>query len=49
MSILGAVIEQHIEWTEGRRYLGLDILNRSRSAVTTPSDQQTTTTPAFTA
>ncbi len=22
--------EQHDEWTEGRRYLGLDVLNRCR-------------------
>ena len=29
--LVGAVLaEQHDEWTEGRRYLGLDILARSR-------------------
>jgi putative transposase len=29
--LIGAVLaEQHDEWTEGRRYLGLDILARSR-------------------
>ncbi len=29
--LVGAVLaEQHDEWTEGRRYLGLDVLNRSR-------------------
>jgi putative transposase len=29
--LIGAVLaEQHDEWTEGRRYLGLDVLNRSR-------------------
>ena len=28
---LGAVLgEQHDEWAEGRRYLGLDVLSRSR-------------------
>ena len=35
--LVGAVLaEQHDEWTEGRRYLGLDILARSR--ITTASD-----------
>ena len=29
--LVGAVLaEQHAEWTEGRRYLGLDVLARSR-------------------
>ena len=29
--LVGAVLaEQHDEWAEGRRYLGLDILSRSR-------------------
>ena len=29
---LGAVLaEQHDEWVEGRRYLGLDVLARARS------------------
>ena len=29
--LVGAVLaEQHDEWIEGRRYLGLDVLNRSR-------------------
>jgi transposase-like protein len=32
--LVGAVLaEQHDEWTEGRRYLGLDILARSRLAI----------------
>ena len=31
--LVGAVLaEQHDEWTEGRRYLGLDVLTRSRQA-----------------
>jgi transposase-like protein len=31
--LVGAVLaEQHDEWAEGRRYLGLDVLNRSRLA-----------------
>jgi len=29
--LVGAVLaEQHDEWAEGRRYLGLDVLTRSR-------------------
>jgi putative transposase len=29
--LVGAVLaEQHDEWIEGRRYLGLDVLSRSR-------------------
>ena len=46
--LVGAVLaEQHDEWTEGRRYLGLDVLARSRitiaphaTEVTTDSDLQ---------
>jgi transposase-like protein len=35
--LIGAVLaEQHDEWTEGRRYLGLDVLARSRTALITP-------------
>jgi transposase-like protein len=38
--LLGAVLaEQHDEWTEGRRYLGLEVLARSRITVL-PSDHQ---------
>src|SRR5690348_15004098 len=34
--LVGAVLaEQHDEWTEGRRYLGLDVLSRSRLTVIT--------------
>ena len=43
--LVGAVLaEQHDEWTEGRRYLGIDIMNRSRLtlAVTTDPDRTTT-------
>ena len=33
--LVGAVLaEQHDEWTEGRRYLGLDVLARSRPDTT---------------
>lgn len=51
--LVGAVLaEQHDEWIEGRRYLGLDVLTRARASVTdteAPTDQQTDTTPALTA
>src|SRR3954467_15448040 len=34
--LIGAVLaEQHDEWTEGRRYLALDVLNRSRLTILT--------------
>ncbi|TPG15894.1 IS256 family transposase [Pedococcus bigeumensis] len=40
--LVGAVLaEQHDEWAEGRRYLGLDVLARSQ-AVTHPSEQEVT-------
>lgn len=43
--LVGAVLaEQHDEWIEGRRYLGLDFLARSRGLTTT--DEQEDTTPA---
>ncbi|MFD4462057.1 IS256 family transposase [Nocardia sp. NPDC058480] len=38
--LVGAVLaEQHDEWIEGRRYLGLDVLARSRG-LTEPTDEQ---------
>jgi putative transposase len=34
--LVGAVLaEQHDEWAEGRRYLGLDVLARSQAVDTT--------------
>lgn len=37
--LVGAVLaEQHDEWTEGRRYLGLDVLSRSRLTVLAGQD-----------
>ncbi len=42
--LVGAVLaEQHDEWIEGRRYLGLDVLARSRlSVISTPTTQEVT-------
>jgi transposase-like protein len=50
--LVGAVLaEQHDEWTEMRRYIGLDILAKSRlTLITTPDDtEQEVTIPAITA
>jgi transposase-like protein len=44
--LVGAVLaEQHDEWIEGRRYLGLDVLARSRHHGD-PADEQENTDPA---
>ena len=41
--LVGAVLaEQHDEWAEGRRYLGLDVLTRSRTAHDTPQKEAPT-------
>jgi putative transposase len=53
--LVGAVLaEQHDEWAEGRRYLGLDVLARSRltlitSNTTNKEDTNTNTTEAISA
>jgi putative transposase len=52
--LVGAVLaEQHDEWTDGRRYLGLDVLHRSRLTVLTTQRQllpkQQEVTPAISA
>jgi putative transposase len=42
--LVGAVLaEQHDEWIEGRRYLGLDVLSRSRLTLV-PTDKEEKTT-----
>src|SRR4051795_11891228 len=50
--LVGAVLaEQHDEWTEGRRYLGLDVLARSRvrpvTEPATPTGAEEVTTPTL--
>jgi putative transposase len=51
--LVGAVLaEQNDEWADGRRYLGLDVLSRSRLALitsTTNQNQEATTTGAISA
>ncbi len=49
--LVGAVLaEQHDEWIEGRRYLGLDVLSRSRlTLITTDREEQTTELGALSA
>jgi putative transposase len=42
--LVGAVLaEQHDEWTEGRRYLGLDVLAKSRLTLIATNPQEATT------
>ena len=45
-----ALAEQHDEWAEGRRYLGLDVLAKSRlTLLETPPEPQGVTMTAITA
>jgi putative transposase len=47
--LVGAVLaEQHDEWTEGRRYLGLDVLARSRIRPVTGTDTDSAATEEVT-
>jgi hypothetical protein len=48
--LVGAVLAaQHDEWTEMRRYIGLDILAKSRISATVPSAAEEVTLTAITA
>jgi len=48
--LVGAVLaERHDEWTEQRRYIGLDILAKSRLTVVTNTDTEEVTLTAITA
>ena len=50
LRLVGAVLaEQHDEWTEGRRYLGLDALTRSQPATVPTTSEEVTTLPALSA
>jgi len=47
--LVGAVLaEQHDEWAEGRRYLGLDVLARSKAANTETEDTKSINLPTLT-
>src|SRR6185503_14487566 len=48
--LVGAVLaEQHDEWIESRRYLGLDVLTKSRASQDPSTEQEATTPAALTA
>jgi putative transposase len=48
--LVGAVLaEQHDEWIESRRYLGLDVLAKSRASHDPSTEQEVTTPAALTA
>ena len=41
--LVGAVLaEQHDEWIESRRYLGLDVFSKSRTEQSSPTQQEAT-------
>jgi hypothetical protein len=46
--LVGAVLaEQHDEWTEQRRYLGLELLKQCRACLTTDAEPEEVTIPAL--
>ena len=49
--LVGAVLaEQHDEWAEGRRYLGLEILTKSRpTTITNDTEKEDQLLPALSA
>jgi putative transposase len=48
--LVGAVLaEQHDEWTEMRRYIGLEVLAKSRAVLVAPTDTEEVTLTAITA
>jgi hypothetical protein len=48
--LVGAVLaEQHDEWIESRRYLGLDVLSKSRADHSSPPEQEAPDQAALTA
>jgi hypothetical protein len=48
-SSAAVLAEQHDEWIEGCRYLGLDVLTHARATLANASEQQPATTPTLTA
>ncbi|MDT4948230.1 MAG: putative transposase [Pseudonocardiales bacterium] len=47
--LVGAVLaEQHDEWTEGRRYMSLEVLAKSRIRIVTVEPSPTDTEPTVT-